>query len=99
MRTECMTVSRPHQRRINANGGLEHCIDMLRVYIKCKSDVTPITFFDNVLLPARKLPMPDFNTLHTCRNFDEIWQWNGNNERTLQWDEIGLDLGDLMHVD
>jgi hypothetical protein len=50
-------------------------------------------------LPSRKLPMPDFNTLHTCRNFDEIWKWNGNNERTLQWDEIGLDLGDLMHVD
>jgi hypothetical protein len=82
-----------------ANGGLEHCIDMLRVYIKCTSDVTPITFFDNVLLSSRKLPMPDFNTLHTCRNFDEIWKWNGNNERTLQWNEIGLDLGDLMHVD
>jgi len=43
--------------------------------------------------------MPDFNTLHTCRNFDEIWKWNGNNKRTLQWDEIGLDLGDLMHMD
>jgi hypothetical protein len=78
---------------------IEHCIDMLRVYIKCTSDVTPITFYDNVLLPSRKLPMPDFNTLHTCRNFDEIWEWNGNNERTLQWDEIGLDLGEVMHVD
>lgn len=67
---------------------------MLRESIMCNSDVTPITFFDNLLLPERKLPMPDFNTLHTCRNFDEILEWNANNERTLQWDGIGLDLGD-----
>lgn len=35
----------------------------------CDSDVTPVTFYDNVLLPARKLPMPDFSTRHSCRNF------------------------------
>ena len=63
------------------------------------SDVTPITFYDNVLLPERKLPMPDFNTLHTCRNFDEILGWNANGERTIQWDEIGLNFGDKKSID
>lgn len=64
----------------------------------CEGDVTPITFYDNVLLPIRKLPMPDFNTLHTCRNFDAILEWNANNERTMQWDEMGLDLGDNQSI-
>ena len=59
----------------------------------CSSDVTPITFYDNEEIPERKLPMPDFSTLHTCRNFDEIVKWNANGERTVEWDEIGLDLG------
>lgn len=78
---------------------IEHCLDILRVHIQCTGDVTPITFYNNVLVPSRTLPMPDFNTLHTCRNFDDILEWNANNERTMQWDEIGLDLADLMHVD
>lgn len=76
----------------------DHCIDMLREVIMCQADVTPITFFNNLHLPSRKLPMPDFNTIHTCRNFDAVLDWNNNNERTIQWDEIGLDLGKGEHV-
>jgi len=33
---------------------------MLRGYIMGNGDVTPITFYDNVALPERKLLMPDF---------------------------------------
>jgi len=58
----------------------------------CTSDVTPITFFDNEALSERKMPMPDFSSLHTCRNFEEVLWWYQNNDRTLEWDEIGLDL-------
>lgn len=65
----------------------------------CTADVTPITFYDNLALPSRKLPMPDFNTRHTCRNFDAILEWNGNNERSIDWDGIGLDLGDKKALD
>lgn len=65
---------------------------MLRVFITCKADVTPITFYDDIATPSRKLPMPDFATLHTCRNFEDILSWNQNNERTVQWDEIGLEI-------
>ena len=75
----------------------DHCIDMLREVIMCDSDVTPVTFYDALSNPTRKLPMPDFSTLHTCRNFDAVLEWNANNDRTIQWDEIGLDLSDVEH--
>ena len=64
----------------------------------CTADVTPVTFYDNAN-PDRILPMPDFSTLHTCRNFDAILEWNGNNERSVDWDGVGLDLGDKKSVD
>lgn len=43
--------------------------------------------------------MLDFNTLHTGRNSEEILEWNNNGERTIQWDEMGLDLGGMMGID
>ncbi|TVY18826.1 Cyclochlorotine biosynthesis protein O, partial [Lachnellula arida] len=76
----------------------DHCIDMLREYIMCTADVTPITFYDTLAFPSRKLPMPDFSTRHTCRDFDAILEWNENNERSILWDGIGLDLGEEKAV-
>jgi len=70
----------------------DHCIDMLREMIMCDTDVTPVTFYDPLGMSNRKLPMPDFNTLHTCRNFEAVLEWNNNNERAIQWDEIGLEI-------
>ena len=72
----------------------DHCIDMIRETIMCSSDVTPITYYDNEAVPERRLPMPDFPTVHTCRNFEEILSWNNDNDRALEGDEIGLDPGD-----
>jgi hypothetical protein len=72
---------------------------MLREVLMCSADVTPLTFYDALDNPARKLPMPDFSTLHTCRNFDELLEWNANNDRAMKWDEMGLDLSDSHHVD
>jgi hypothetical protein len=63
---------------------------MLREVIMCDCDVTPITFYDPLAMSQRELPMPDFNTLHTCRDFDAVLEWNNHNERMFQWDEIGL---------
>ena len=76
----------------------DHCIDMLREVIMCTADVTPLTFYDDLSQPERKLPMPDFNTLHTCRNFEEVLEWGYNGERSVEWDEMGLDLGEEDHV-
>lgn len=65
----------------------DHCIDMLRSHIMCSSDVVPVVFYDD---PNEPLPMPDFSTLHRCRNFDDILNWSYNNERKVEWDDIGL---------
>lgn len=77
----------------------DHCIDMLRAFIMCTADVTPITFYDNLPFPLRKLPMPDFNTRQTCRNFDAILERNEHNERSILCDGIGLDLGEEKAID
>lgn len=65
---------------------------MLRETIMCCSDVTLITFYDKEAVLERKLPIPDFPSLHTCRNFEDILWLDQNNHRTLEWDEVGLDL-------
>jgi len=35
--------------------------------------------------------MPDFNTLHMCRDFDAVVEWNNKKERTIQWNELRMD--------
>lgn len=57
--------------------------------IMCTSDVTPITFYDSEALPGRQYPLPDFSSLHTCRNFDAILEWNKHNPRAVMWEEVG----------
>ncbi|KAK6837006.1 hypothetical protein PG987_007501 [Apiospora arundinis] len=39
--------------------------------------------------PGRQYPLPDFSSLHTCRNFDAILEWNKNNPRAVMWEEVG----------
>ena len=50
----------------------DHCLDMLRQKIMCDGDVGLITLN---WVTVRKEPWPDFNTKHTCRNFENIQQW------------------------
>jgi hypothetical protein len=58
----------------------------------CSTDVVPILFYDH---PLSQLPLPDFSTIHTCRNFDKILEWSYSNDRALDWDDIGLNLENL----
>ncbi|ORY58076.1 uncharacterized protein BCR38DRAFT_460921 [Pseudomassariella vexata] len=67
----------------------DHCIDAVRFSLMCTSDVTPITFFDSESLPGRQLPLPNFSSLHTCRNLDQILEWNMNNPNQVLWEETG----------
>ncbi|KAB8231387.1 oxidase ustYa family protein [Aspergillus alliaceus] len=46
---------------------LDHCIELLRITLMCVSDVTPLMFIDDP--QAFQGGTPDFNTMHTCRNF------------------------------
>ncbi|OIW27028.1 hypothetical protein CONLIGDRAFT_647147 [Coniochaeta ligniaria NRRL 30616] len=51
---------------------IDHCVDYLRQFIMCASDVTPVT--SNWVLTHHS-PHPDFNTMHKCRNFDKLLEW------------------------
>ena len=49
---------------------LDHCIDMLRVELMCKSDV------DVLIYRNASNPQADFTAVRKCRNFDEILAWS-----------------------
>lgn len=42
---------------------------MLRISIMCHADVTPVTLY---IPEFQDDPLPDFSTLHNCRDFDKI---------------------------
>ncbi|KAI6088720.1 hypothetical protein F4821DRAFT_257559 [Hypoxylon rubiginosum] len=56
---------------------IEHCINHLRQVVQCHGDVTPYP-----LVPASKKESkqgwitPDFDTVHTCRDFTAIREWS-----------------------
>ena len=57
---------------------LDHCTDMLRVELMCKSDVDILTY------TAEKSIRPDFTAVKKCRNFDEILAWSNSNGEALK---------------
>ncbi|EFX00321.1 hypothetical protein CMQ_7323 [Grosmannia clavigera kw1407] len=66
-------------------GHVDHCIETLRTNLMCQSDIGVFTF---KLFPEYGFPdddyWPDFNTLHTCRNFEAIRTWAV--DHTVSWD-------------
>lgn len=50
----------------------DHCIEILRQYLMCTADVTPIT---SKFVPFKSVPDVDFSTMHVCRDFEGILQW------------------------
>lgn len=63
----------------------DHCIETLRTNLMCQSDIGVFTF---KLFPEYGFPdddyWPDFNTWHTCRNFEAVRAWAV--EHTVAWD-------------
>jgi hypothetical protein len=51
---------------------LDHCIEMLRQDIMCRGDVTMLTYD---WAEGVEDPLPNFNVLHQCRNFEKILNW------------------------
>ena len=51
----------------------EHCIDHVRQSVMCHSDASPVHFFYH---PVYGRPMPEFETVHTCRNFSSLRSWS-----------------------
>lgn len=51
---------------------LDHCVDMLRQKLMCDADVG---VFNYNWVKGRSRPYPNFNTMHKCRNFDDVLTW------------------------
>ncbi|EPS98712.1 hypothetical protein FOMPIDRAFT_1031360 [Fomitopsis schrenkii] len=60
---------------------LDHCIDLLRQTLMCSADVGLITFD---WVAEKHNPWPNFSTLHRCRNFDRVVEWNEAHAVTIE---------------
>ncbi|KAI8181376.1 Cyclochlorotine biosynthesis protein O [Colletotrichum sp. SAR 10_77] len=60
----------------------DHCIDMLRMNLMCYADVTPALFVDPLSNPLRRDALPNWSSMHTCRDFDAILDWNKHGPRS-----------------
>ncbi|RAK97889.1 oxidase ustYa family protein, partial [Aspergillus ibericus CBS 121593] len=57
---------------------VDHCINSLRIFLQCTSDVTPYLVLKD---PKRPLGIdPDFNTQHKCRDYGKIVTWAREHE-------------------
>ncbi|KAK0732541.1 hypothetical protein B0T21DRAFT_369169 [Apiosordaria backusii] len=61
----------------------DHCIEILRIALMCFADVTPVTA--DLVDWRGGLPTPDFSTLHTCRDFDRIYDYVQDNAEAWVW--------------
>ncbi|KAJ3958936.1 hypothetical protein N0V92_004477 [Colletotrichum tropicale] len=67
----------------------DHCIDMLRMNLMCYADVTPALFVDPLSNRLRRDALPNWSSMHTCRDFDAILDWNKHGPRSVRWRDAG----------
>ncbi|KAK2055277.1 hypothetical protein LY76DRAFT_194757 [Colletotrichum caudatum] len=67
-------------------GHIDHCIEALRLNLMCQSDIGVFTFKMYPDLPVEG-HWPDFSTLHTCRNFNDIRDWALTHSVTFEDEE------------
>jgi len=51
---------------------LDHCVDYIGQSLQCSSNMTAIQIEWSDI---RQRISPDFETLHTCRNFEKLKTW------------------------
>ncbi|MCJ1451359.1 hypothetical protein MMC28_001695 [Mycoblastus sanguinarius] len=56
---------------------IDHCADLLRQKLMCDADVGVITYN---WVKNHSNPYPNFNTLHKCRNFDDVLAWGKSHQ-------------------
>lgn len=64
----------------------EHCVDIIRQRLMCTADPGMVTF--RWVEGEDTLTEPDFNTLHYCRSFDGLLDWNKANAANVLVDDI-----------
>ncbi len=65
----------------------------------CNGDVTPITFYDDVLLPERKLPMPDLIRWILVGDLSRSWSGIMRGRERCSGMRWGSILGAMMGID
>lgn len=64
-------------------GHLQHCVETLRQTLMCHGDISLLTYN---WVEGREMPYPNFNTIHTCKKWDTLTQWNMHRDVTVEWD-------------
>ncbi|WDK18393.1 hypothetical protein CGRA01v4_09678 [Colletotrichum graminicola] len=59
-------------------GHVDHCIETIRHFLMCQSDVTPVVFEKDLSRPSGS--KSDFNMRRKCRNFGKIQAWTVANK-------------------
>ncbi|KAI2624454.1 hypothetical protein GGS21DRAFT_493860 [Xylaria nigripes] len=55
---------------------IDHCVEIIRMQLQCSTEMTPILTED---IPGKVFPRADFNVVHKCKNFDELFSWTKEN--------------------
>lgn len=63
-------------------GHLEHCVETLRQTIMCHGDISLLTYN---WVEGRDMPYPNFNTVHTCKKWETLTEWNMERDITVEW--------------
>ncbi|KAE9374151.1 hypothetical protein N431DRAFT_464439 [Stipitochalara longipes BDJ] len=61
---------------------MEHCVETLRQTLMCHGDMSLLTYN---WVEGRDMPYPNFNTIHTCKDWDTLVAWNKQRDVTVDW--------------
>ncbi|CCM01727.1 uncharacterized protein FIBRA_03793 [Fibroporia radiculosa] len=64
---------------------MDHCLEMLRQNLMCHADIALITYDWVADFPK---PFPDFSTVHQCRDFTKIQEWERANRVRVSLERI-----------
>jgi hypothetical protein len=65
---------------------LDHCINHLRQIVQCHSDMThlPVVWVDIKGHPNGGRAIPDFDQVHTCREFTALREWSTEHDHIVK---------------
>lgn len=77
---------------------LDHCINHLRQIVQCHGDMTPlpIIWADIKEHPNGGRALPDFDQVHTCRDFTALREWSTEQDQMVK-QMVGQQLKPSSH--
>lgn len=66
----------------------DHCIETIRINLMCQGDIGVFTFreYPDLVDSGIEGDWPDFETLHVCRNFEDLRTWTNENAAAFDHD-------------